>query len=186
MKKIFMLITLFGLLGAAQAQNRFFTKTGKISFDATTPKSPENIDGVNKNATCVLDSKTGDIQFSVLMKGFEFDRALMMEHFNENYAESDKFPKTIYKGIILNNAAVNYAKDGSYPAKVKGKLTMHGETKELETEGTLTIKNGKVTVSAIFPALLSDYKVGIPQLVADKVAKTAKITVDCTLEPLTK
>jgi len=186
MKKLFILITLFGLLGSAQAQNRFFTKTGKISFDATTPKSPENIDAVNKNSTCVLDSKTGDIQFSVLMKGFEFDRALMMEHFNENYAESDKFPKTIYKGIIVNNAAVNYSKDGSYPAKVKGKLTMHGETRDLETEGTLTIKNGKVAVSAIFPALLSDYRIGIPQLVADKVAKTAKITVDCTLEPLTK
>ncbi|MDD2793261.1 MAG: YceI family protein [Sediminibacterium sp.] len=186
MKQVLILIALFGCFTAAEAQNRFFTKTGKISFDATTSKSPENIDGINKNSTCVLDAQTGDIQFSVLMKGFEFDRALMMEHFNENYVESDKFPKTTFKGNIVNNSAINYTKDGSYPAKVKGKLSMHGETKEIETAGTITIKNGKVMVSATFPALLSDYKVGIPQLVADKVAKTAKITVDCTLDPLTK
>ncbi|MBL7761122.1 MAG: YceI family protein [Sediminibacterium sp.] len=186
MKQLFILTALLGLFTAAQAQNRFFTKTGKISFDATTSKSPENIDGINKNATCVLDAQTGDIQFSVLMKGFEFDRALMMEHFNENYVESDKFPKTTYKGMIVNNSAINYAKDGSYAAKVKGKLSMHGETKEIETEGTIAVKNGKIMVSATFPARLSDYKIGIPQLVADKVSQTAKISVDCTLDPLTK
>jgi len=74
------------------------------------------------------------------MKGFEFDRALMMEHFNENYVESDKFPKAVFKGTIVNNAAVNYAKDGNYPAKVKGQMSLHGETKEIETEGKIISK----------------------------------------------
>ncbi|MDP3667642.1 MAG: YceI family protein, partial [Sediminibacterium sp.] len=115
------------------------------------------------------------------MKGFEFDRALMMEHFNENYVESDRFPKTVFKGQIVNNETINYTKDAVYPAKVKGKLTMHGETKELETEGKITVKGGKISVTAEFAALLADYKIAIPQLVADKVAKNAKITVDCSL-----
>ena len=186
MKKTILVFSLLLAIVSLPAQSRYFTKTGKITFDATSPKSPEGIDGINKNSTCVLDSKTGDLQFSVLMKGFEFERALMMEHFNENYAESDKFPKTVFKGVIEKNASIDYAKDGVYPVKVTGKLTMHGETKELSAEGKLQVKGGKVAVQADFSLLLLDYKVLIPQLVADKIAKTAKIKVDCLLEPLTK
>jgi hypothetical protein len=185
MKFSILLIAALSFVSVSNAQ-KFFTKTGKINFDATAPKSPENIDGVNKNSICVIDSKTGDIQFSVLMKGFEFERALMMEHFNENYVESDKFNKTTFKGTISNNESINYTKDGVYPAKVKGKLEMHGQSKELETEGKIIVKAGKVQVSANFNAQFDDFKIGIPQLVADKVAKFAKITVDCTLDPLAK
>ena len=118
------------------------------------------------------------------MKGFEFERALMQEHFNENYVESNKFPKAEFKGAITNNNAVNYAKDGVYPVKVSGQLTMHGETKTIETNGTVTIKNGKINTLAEFAVLLADYKISIPQLVADKVAKTATIKVDCMLDVL--
>lgn len=179
---IFLLVSLI-ISGAVTAQDKFFTKSGKIKFDATVPKSPENIDGVNKSSICVMDIKTGNIQFSVLMKGFEFDRALMQEHFNENYVESNKYPKAEFRGIIINNSSVTYSKDGIYPVKVKGKLTMHGESKDVETDGKLTIKDGKISATAEFTVLLADYKVVIPQLVADKVSKTAKISIDCLLEP---
>lgn len=172
------------LVNTIQAQDKFFTKSGKISFDATVPKSPENIDGVNKTATCVLDTKTGNIQFAMLMKGFEFERALMQEHFNENYVESNKFPKADFKGILTDLAAVNFGKEGSYAVKVKGKLTMHGQTKDMEAEGKLIVKGGKIQVLSAFQAALSDYGIEIPQLVADKVAKAAKINVDCLLDPL--
>ncbi|MCX6206799.1 MAG: YceI family protein [Bacteroidetes bacterium] len=185
MKISILLIAVLSIASVSNAQ-KFFTKTGKINFDATAPKSPENIDGVNKNSICVIDSKTGELQFSVLMKGFEFERALMMEHFNENYVESDKFNKTTFKGNITNNESINYSKDGVYPAKVKGKLDMHGQTKDIETEGKIIIKAGKVQVTANFNAQFEDFKIAIPQLVADKVAKFAKINVDCTLDPLAK
>jgi polyisoprenoid-binding protein YceI len=183
MKQVFLIAGLFFFLTSIHAQDKYFTKTGKIGFDATVPKSPENIDGINKSSICVVDIKTGNIQFSVLMKGFEFERALMQEHFNENYVESNKYPKTEFRGVITNNASVNYLKDGVYPVKVKGKLTMHGETKDVESDGKLTIAGGKISATAQFEVLLSDYKVSVPQLVADKVARTAKITVDCLLEP---
>lgn len=181
-----MLIFLSVLLATAtvEAQDKFFTKAGRIHFDATTAKSPENIDAIHKSVICVLDTKTGNLQFSVLMKGFEFERALMQEHFNENYIESNKFPKTEFKGVITNNSSVNYTKDGVYPVKVSGKLTMHGETKSIESNGTVIIKNGKINTIAQFDILLSDYKITIPQLVADKVAKTASIKVDCMLDAL--
>jgi polyisoprenoid-binding protein YceI len=186
MNKLIFSIFLILIAGTASAQDKYFTKTGKINFNATAPSSPEKIDALNKSSICVLDIKTGNIQFSLLMKGFEFERALMQEHFNENYVESNKFPKAEFKGLIINNAAVNYAKDGVYPVKVNGKLTMHGETKDVETNGMLTIKAGKISAIAEFVITLSDYKVSIPQLVADKVSKTARISVDCLLESLTK
>lgn len=185
MKLSILLIAGLSIVSATNAQ-KFFTKTGKITFDATAPKSPENIDAVNKNSICVIDTKTGDIQFSVLMKGFEFERALMMEHFNENYVESDKFNKTTFKGTITNNDAINYTKDGVYTAKVKGKLEMHGQSKDIDSEGKISVKAGKVQVTANFIAQFDDFKIVIPQLVADKVAKFAKISVDCTLDPLAK
>ncbi|MFT3844670.1 MAG: YceI family protein [Lacibacter sp.] len=184
MKKLILLFIISFAALQNQAQDKYFTKTGKISFDATTTKSPENIDGVNKSAICVLDTKTGNIQFSVLMKGFEFERALMQEHFNENYVESNKFPKSEFKGSVTNNASVNYTKDGTYPVKVKGNLLIHGVTNVIETDGKIIVKAGKINAVAEFNVSLSDYNISVPSLVADKLAKTAKIKVDCLLEPL--
>lgn len=184
MKKLIFLSAVILAFAAAKAQDKQFTKTGKINFDATAPKSPENIDGVNKSVICVMDTKSGAIQFSLMMKGFEFDRALMMEHFNENYVESDKYPKAEFKGTITNNSAVNYTKDGTYAVKVKGKLTMHGQTKDVDADGKITVKAGKINAASDFIVLLEDYKISVPTLVADKVSKTATIKIDCSLEPL--
>lgn len=167
----------------ANAQ-KYYTKTGKIYFDATSSSSPERIEATNRTATCIVDIQTGAIQFAMLMKGFEFERALMQEHFNENYVESNKFPKAEFKGKIKDNHEINYTKDGTYKAKVKGDLTIHGETKEVEAEGKFIIKGGKITAEGDFNIKLSDFKISIPGLVADKVAKTAKITVSCVLELL--
>src|SRR5215207_9212501 len=121
-------------------QGKFYTKTGNISFFSKTDL--EDIDAHNRSVTCVLDTKTGNVQFSVLMKGFEFKKALMQEHFNEDWIESDKYPKGEFKGQIANNATIDYTKEGTYPAKVNGQLTIHGETKEVETDGTLSVKDG--------------------------------------------
>lgn len=184
MKKIMVVVLGLLITGTLTAQDKFFTKNGKISFDATSPKSPENIVGVNRAVTCVMDTKTAAIQFAVLMKGFEFERALMQEHFNENYVESNQFPKAEFKGAFNSLAAVNFQKEGSYPVSVKGKLTLHGKTKEITAEGKLTVKGTRIQLNAFFSEPLADYGVTIPQLVADKVSQAVKITVDCLLEPL--
>lgn len=158
------------------SQQRYFTKSGNISF---TAGSGEDIDGVNKTTTSVFDATTGEIEFAVLVKGFEFKRALMQEHFNENYMESDKYPKAVFKGKIVNIDKVNFQKEGLYPVIVKGVLDMHGIKKELETNGTFKVSGGTVISNADFPVLLSDYNIIIPSLVKDKIAKTAAIKVNC-------
>ncbi len=186
MKKIILLFCAISLSTMCLAQEKYFTKTGKIDFDATAAKSPEEIKAINKSTTMVLDTKTGDMQFLVLMKGFEFARALMQEHFNENYVESTKFPKAEFKGTIADNSTVNYAKDGAYKVHVKGKLTMHGVTKDVLADAVINIKTGKLTASSTLVIAFADYQISIPSLVADKVAGIAKINITCALEPLKK
>ncbi len=180
-KIIFSLLLVVGF-HQTRAQDRFYTKSGQISFFSKAPL--ESIEAGNKNVTCVLDTKTGQLQFVVLMKGFEFRKALMQEHFNENYVESSKFPRSEFKGQIVNNSEINYKQDGTYQANVKGNLTIHGETKEVESTGTITIKDGKISAASGFNILLSDYKITIPALVKDKVSNNVSITVNCTLELL--
>ena len=181
-KNLILLLALSISASVSFAQNMFFTKTGKIAFYSKAPL--EEIDGKNKTVTAVLDPKSGALQFAVQMKGFEFEKELLEQHFNENYVESDKYPKSEFKGTITNNSGINYSKDGTYPAKVKGKLTIHGVTQDVETNGTLKVSGGKIDANSTFNVLLSDYKIGIPSIVKDKVSNSIKVVVECNLEPL--
>jgi hypothetical protein len=183
MKNSFLFLLLILCTQQLLSQDKFFTKTGTITIDATTNASLETVHGINRAVSAVLDLKTGNLLFIVLMKGFEFQKALMQEHFNENYVESDKYPKADFKGLVENISALNLSKDGRYLVNVTGMLTMHGRTNRVEAKGTLEVNNGKISASATFPVVLKDYDITVPGLVADKVSKTATIMVDCTLEP---
>ena len=178
MKNLMIIVVVFFLLQPSFAQRRYFTKTGNVSFNAGT--ALEDIDGLNKSATCVFDASSGDIQFAILMKGFEFKRSLMMEHFNENYLETDKFPKSIFKGKITNLDKINFLKDGIYPANVKGILEIHGVKKEVESNGQFKVLGETVITIGEFEIVLEDYAVTIPSLVKDKISKTARIKVNCS------
>lgn len=183
MKKVILLTVPFLFVVFISSAQMYFTKSGKINFDATSNGSPERVEGVNRTVTCVLDTKTGNLQFAVPMKGFEFEKALMQEHFNENYVESNKFPKAEFKGAVINNNEIKYTTDGIYNARVSGKLTIHGITKDVQTEGKLVVKGDKINTEAAFKVLLADYNISIPGLVADKVSKTAVVSISCSLEP---
>ena len=182
MNKILLIAGFLFIAVASQAQDKYFTKSGKINFYSVTPL--EDIEAKNKSAVAVLDTKTGALQFSVLIKGFEFEKEEMQEHFNEHYLESDKYPKAEFKGQVLNNALIDYKKSGSYPVQVKGLLTLHGVTKEVQTTGTIKVDGGLVKAASTFTIQVADYGIIIPKLVRDKVAKTVKIVVDTKLDPL--
>ncbi|MFL5742626.1 MAG: YceI family protein [Flavisolibacter sp.] len=181
-KNLILSLILLFCASLAFSQDKYFTKTGKINFFSKA--SLEDIEAKNNTVTAVLDSKSGAIQFAAMMKSFEFEKELMQQHFNENYVESDKFPKGEFRGVITNNNEINYSKDGSYTARVKGKMTIHGITKDIETTGTIKVDGGKVNANSVFNILLSDYKIKIPAVVKDKVSNSIKISVDCKLEPL--
>ena len=181
-KKLIAICAFILITGICQAQGRYFTKTGKIQFSSRAPM--EDIDAVNKTVTAVLDSKSGALQFSVLMKGFDFEKALMQEHFNENYVESNKFPKAEFKGTITNNGDINYSKPGTYTANVKGKLTIHGVTRDVSSNGTIKVEGDGLAASSTFNIELSDYDIKIPAVVKEKISNNVKISVNANLEPL--
>ncbi|HNO99004.1 MAG TPA: YceI family protein [Ferruginibacter sp.] len=180
-KQLAGLLVLFLALNAP-AQNIQITKNGKISFYSRA-KSPEKVEADNNEVSSVFNTETGDIVFAVLMKSFHFERALMEEHFHENYVESNKYPKSTFKGKIINMSSVNLTKDGVYPVTVEGEFTLHGVTRKVSYTGSLNVKAGKINATSKFSIKLKDYNVTIPSLVADKISEDIDISVDCRYEP---
>ena len=165
MKKILSFVALVILLNSTvKAQKTFSTRNGKISFIAA---KDDDVKAVNNEVTSRL-SVNGSLNFSCLIKGFRFANAEMQYHFNTEYLESTKFPRADFKGTITNLAAINFAKDGVYKATAKGDLIMHGVTKNITVNGTITIKAGKPTATATFNITMTDFKIDA-STVTDKV-----------------
>ncbi len=181
-KCLFFSMLVAALCTSSVTAQKFFTKDGKVSFSATSPNSPEKIEGATNKAIFAVDVATGAVEMKLLMKGFHFERALMEEHFNENYVQSTQFPKADFQGTVTDIKSVNLAKDGVYPIHIEGSLSMHGQTNKIKTTGTLTVSNGIISAAKSSIAVnLTDYKIDIPSIVRDKVAQQAKIEVNLTL-----
>ncbi len=167
--------------GPAQAQTRFLTKTGRISFFSASPI--EDIEAVNQQVAAVLDVAAGQVAFSVPVRGFVFKRTLMQEHFNENYLESDKFPKATFSGQLTGLTAATLAAPGPHPAQATGDLTLHGIKKHLMAPATLELKDGQLLATADFTIAPADYNIEIPLLVRDRIAKTIAVKVALNAAP---
>ena len=182
MKKLFFLsVFTFSVFASINAQ-RFYSKDAHVFFSATASASPEKIEAGNTKAVCVIDDNTGAVEMAVLVKNFHFERALMEEHFNENYIESDKFPKATFTGVVTDIKNIDLHKDGNYTVNVIGKLMLHGITKDVKTSALINVLNGALSnAKTSFNIKLSDFGINIPGAVRDKVASDAKIDVNTAL-----
>jgi hypothetical protein len=149
------------------AQKNYSTTSAQVRFIA---QDDSDIDALNKAAVCRLQSN-GDLSFIMLIKDFKFEMADMQKHFNEEYMESDQFPRAFFNGKITNFNTVNFSKDGKYPVNVSGVMQVHGVKKAMETTGIIEIKGGVPKASAQFVVRLKDFKIGgiLIKLVADKM-----------------
>jgi YceI-like domain len=177
MKKI-LLIGITILTCSTSYCQLYMTRTGYIGFFSTMPL--EDIKADNNQVYAVIDPVKKDIAFVLLMKSFLFAKELQEEHFNENYAESDKYPKASFAGTYTGD--VDLTKDGIYTVNVKGNLTIHSVTKAIETPATLEVKAGHLIGQCVFQVSPEDYNITIPSIVRDKIAKQVSIMVniDCT------
>jgi len=175
MKKIFLLLTL-GLLvcTVTQAQNRLIDKAAKVSFYSESPA--ENIEATTSQALGILDLTNGKVAASILMKSFNFEKALMQEHFNENYVESDKFPKATFSGTF--DSEVDFTKLGEITVTTSGKLTIHGVTKPMTATLQMNITDSQITASTKMLVKVADYEIDIPKVVASNIAEEIEITAD--------
>jgi hypothetical protein len=159
-----------------QAGKQYFTKTGTISFFSSTPV--EDIEAVNHQVTSAFETDGGKMQFSAMITAFEFKKALMQEHFNENYMESDKYPKATFNGVIENITAIDFKKNGTYKANVSGDLTIKDKTNKVKTIGTFKVDGIGVKGNAEFKIKLADYNIVVPGVVRDKISEDILIKVD--------
>lgn len=181
MKRIVILFTISFLFLAANGQ-KFMTKNGYIGFSSHT--AIDDIKADNNQVAAVLDISTGDMVFQVLIKSFHFEKALMEEHFNENYMESDKFPKSTFRGKIINLSSVDFNKPGKYDVTVDGDLNMHDVTNKISVKGTIEVVQEGVNAFSKFNVVPEDYKINIPGVVRDNIAKTLEVTVNMKYAPV--
>lgn len=187
MKNVVYLILLSVLLSVSSAYrpvpSKLVSKNAHISFFSHTPV--EDISANNYKVLTTLETTTGEIAFSVPMQSFEFEKALMQEHFNsKDFLNTKAFPKAKFTGKITNINTVDFSKDGSYEVTVQGELTLKDTTKPVQSVGTLTIKGNVVTAQAKLKIVLADYgiafKKGKP---STNIAKEIETTIKAEYLP---
>lgn len=177
MKKVTLLLAFALTTGAVFAQKKT-TTSAVVSFDATTPKDalPK---ADNKTVVGALNTQTGAVAFEAAVANFAFSNPKIQEHFNApNWLNSAEFPKFTYSGTIQNLNKVNFAKNGTYNVEVKGNMTVKGVTKPVDVKGTITVADGKISISSEFSITLSEFGVTGQAIDAGKVATEPKITVN--------
>lgn len=177
MNKMIAMVALV-MMGHINAYSQLYTtRTGFTGFYSKT--AMEDIKAENNQVFAVIDAGKKNVAFALLLKGFVFTKELMQEHFNENYVESDKYPKATFNGAYTGD--VTPGKDGVYKVMVKGNLSLHNTTKSIETPATLEVKGGKLLGEATFKLRPEDFNITIPSLVRDKIDKEmmVKVKIDC-------
>ncbi len=175
-------LTFFAMLVLSVSAQKYMTKNGFISFFSHTPM--EDIKAENNQVASVLDASAGEIVFQVLINSFHFERALMEEHFNENYMESEKYPKASFKGKISDPKTVDFKKNGTYDVVIEGDLTIRDVTKKMSVKGTVEVITGGVNANAKFIIAPEDFNIKIPSVVREKIAKTLEVTVAMKYAPI--
>lgn len=157
------------------AQNVLYvTNNGSVSFTSDAPL--EMIKASSSLMAGAVKSADKSFAFSVLVKSFEgFNSALQRTHFNENYLESDKYPKITFEGKIIED--INISKDGTYHIRGKGRFSVHGVTQERIIPCKLIVDNGKLFISSNFTVFLADHNIKIPAIVNQKIAEEISVTI---------
>ena len=150
---------------------KYLAKDGVISFFSEAPM--EDITAINNKVSAVYDKDTKQLVFQLDIKDFIFPKALMQEHFNENYLESDLYPRSTFTGEVISQDLQK--------AIVEGDLKIHGKTNKIKVSGILKKGNNTVNISAKFIVKLEDYDVKIPTIVMYKIAEEIDVEVNIKL-----
>jgi polyisoprenoid-binding protein YceI len=173
MKKLIVLLMVL-LAGTVACAQKLVTRNGYIGFFSQTPL--ENIKAETTQANAAIDIAKQTLAFAVLVKGFLFQKELMQEHFNENYIESDKYPKATFSGTY--NGTLDITKSGTYNVVAKGQLNLHGVNRTIEVPATFQVQASKLVGKAAFAVKPQDYGIQIPALVREKIAQQIAVSVN--------
>ena len=149
----------------------WFAKNAKVRFFSTTPI--EDIEARNNYAAGAFNATTGKVYFKVMMKSFKFKKALMQEHFNENYIESDKYPSAIFEGFIED--LPDFSKSGTYNVKAKGNLTIHGVTVKKSLEVQMISDANSIKCRSKFKVPCRDHGIKIPKVTRKNISSNIDV-----------
>lgn len=158
-------------IGHAQ---KYFTRTGTTQFKASEAAF-EPVEAINNSTTAILNVKTGQVAAQVFIAAFEFENALMQEHFNENYMDSHQYPKAILQGKLKNFSKKKLKSNSSFD--LEGTLTIKGIEKEVQTKVDVKEKNNRLYVTTNFWVKPEDFAIKIPAIVRDKIAQQIQISI---------
>jgi len=160
------------------AQHLFVADSARLSFFSSTPV--EDIRARSDQAYSTIDTRTGSVYFKVAMRSFRFPYELMEKHFNERFAESDRFPYAEFSGKLVDFVMPDTA--GIFPVSVEGTLTLHGVAKPYHVAGVIEYKDGQLGVNSVFPVRLADHDMRIPKLLIKNIAEVVEVRVSALYE----
>jgi len=159
----------------------YLTRNGTIRFFSEAPL--ENIEAVNRQVMSALNIETGEFVFRLPIRSFAFDKALMQEHFNDNFMESHNYPNASFQGVVEEVESIDFSDSGSYEVTVAGELTIKDVTKTISEPGTLTVIDGLIEGEAVFVIRPEDYNINIPRRYVRNIASEIEVFVNVTLRP---
>ncbi|MGL1888092.1 MAG: YceI family protein [Reichenbachiella sp.] len=148
-------------------------RAGTASFYSEAPM--ENIEALNTEVLGAVDLEKGTLAVSILMKKFHFEQSLMEEHFNENYLESEKYPKATFKGTISDFPNFNFSNGGAFEAEVVGEMTIHGVSRPLTTIVKFDASDTMLSAMTEFEVSIADHDIEIPKLVIMNIAEVVEV-----------
>ncbi len=174
-----LIILIFMLPSVISMSQKYSLEKSKVVFFSEA--AIENIEATNTKSASIFNVTTSEIVFSIPIPEFEFEKALMKEHFNETYLESEKYPKALFQGKL---SGYNSQSSAVQSVNGIGKLTIHGVTREVEIPGSVETIDGKLIAKSRFMIHLKDYKVKIPKLLWQNIAEDVEVTVEFIYKPL--
>jgi len=175
MKKL-LIIILFTLASQLSAQ-RYMTRNAEVYF-LSDMEAVELVEATNTQVGAVIDLTQGELAFQIQMRAFHFEIALMEEHFNENYVDSEIYPKATFRGLLVELPSELLQQK---EVLVRGMMDFHGVQKEMEMIVTLQMMEGVLYGESEFVLSCSDFGIEIPKLVSDKIANEIQVTVKAVL-----
>ena len=180
-----LLILAVGLITSAQCygQSKYRTSSGNVHFNASTPL--EDIDAENQDVNAILATADGRFAVVMLVKDFKFPRKLMQEHFNENYMETETYPKAYFSGVI-EDFNLDSVSSNAIKKTVKGELTIHGVKRSRSEEIVIRKKGNSIYLESSFTVRPEDHNIEVPKIVFAKIAQEVKVSINLQLSPDSK
>lgn len=185
MKRLFSILLFFIMFegpGICYSQEYFQTTNAKTRFYSSAPV--EDIEAVSNEGISVINTQTGEISFQIKIRSYRFRKALMQEHFNENYMESHKYPNAAFKGKILEK--LDFSSRVDQKVTIMGILDVHGVKKERNIPATITINDGEFILTSQFDVACKDHDIKIPKIFWKNIAEVIQVNVTAKYKKLQK